>query len=212
MRISRRVLVLASLTVAGCAAPSVRGPIDPARIDPADIVSITRTADAHLAAVGLATVEAAPVADGERELRLWPSALQRSRLLLARSGPSGSVVEWWAFSERVHYRLRDGEAWGETVDLSSYQCRIRRSSEAGTACLLARQEGATAAATVQRLDSLRQSVVQVSSPGTIQVDGRSLLVEGREGARHFRYRLFGVDLRADSASSALYRMAVTAPS
>jgi hypothetical protein len=140
-------------------------------------------------------------------MRLWPGGFG-TRLMRAYESPdSGAVVEWWTMPPLVIGGTREERKQYEEVRWRGLTCVIRRSGEAGHACLTGRLTGAAAAAMIQRLDSLRAQVRERSDPrpGFIQVDGRSLRLEELRGPHHSMRRFQQWYLEADPAAAALLR-------
>ncbi len=176
--------------------------------------------DRELLDYGLQPLPLAALPEGHRELRLWPSSGPGSipRLFVRVVDPAGvgATAEWVAFWP--------ANSWGEGDEQRgrAFRRRMRRERRCGPIrrvretefCQLAVITGPRAAALVTRLDSagvwpLPDPQHPPTPPGRIyvQIDGRGVVAEAREGDGYQR-RSFGErDIRADRAIAYLYRFA-----
>ncbi|HET7464187.1 MAG TPA: hypothetical protein VFJ82_23215 [Longimicrobium sp.] len=191
MTVPSTLAALLALAVAACAEPVASRTAD---LAPPGRASRSRDAvpyDAPAVALGLRPLRDVTLGPGEREIRLWPYGLGIPHRLIRVADRRGvattDVYAWWI----------DGPIHQNPV-FADFEPRLQRESRCGPIqhkdgfgfCLLASAPPRKARAIVRQLESFGGWEAAANDPAAgeteqwIQIDGSSMTVETRRGARY----------------------------
>ena len=209
---SWRIAAAAAFLAAGGCGRLALAPASYRPVPAAEAETIVRIHERDVLAMGLRPLRSHTV-EGVRELRLYPSSGPGIPHVMARvldRGGRGASVEWVAYWQSSLWRTASDSVIRafERRMRSDWHCGPITQRDEVSFCLLGRVTGAHAAAMVARIDSAGAwPLPRPTQPRRIQLDGRSVTVEGRAGAT-FQSRWFGDhDIRTDSVASFFFRLA-----